>query len=312
MSKNDPMIYNFEKLKERILDTLKLTNLNKQLKKVKGNTICVGSGGSKVVADFASLILNKKNNCCVKVMDPRDALYENLTPYKNIFMCSYSGNNHGVNILSSLKAKKYLLTYKEDKKENFTTLNCRSSIEKEMSFISLAATLMPMSILLTYYLNKDCTDLINEMFEKVEKLKINIQDTHLPFELMSGCDTSTPQIYLDSTFSESGLASITIHSKYDYCHGRSTLSLNQKSNLIYLLSNKKELDDLLLSNLNNRYNDVIILQSNYNDPIIDNFYLTLQAIYLTKYIAESKNIDLSIVNYDKELCKKLYKFTGEM
>ena len=63
MSKNDPMIYNFNLLKERILDTLSLTNLNKKLKKVKGSTICIGSGGSKVVASYASIILNAKKEC---------------------------------------------------------------------------------------------------------------------------------------------------------------------------------------------------------------------------------------------------------
>ena len=50
MSSNNPMIYNFNLLKERVLDTLKLTNINKKMKEIKGSTICVGSGGSKVVA----------------------------------------------------------------------------------------------------------------------------------------------------------------------------------------------------------------------------------------------------------------------
>lgn len=312
MSKNNPMRYNFEKLKERILDTLKLSNVDKHLQKIKGPTICVGSGGSKVVADFASLVLNTKNNCSVKVLDPRDVLYENLTPYKNLFVCSYSGNNHGVNILSSLKAKKYLLTYKEDKKENFNTLTCSSSLNKEMSFISLAATLMPMSILLSYYLNKDISGLIEEMFSKVQSQNFFIQNTSLPFEVMSGNDTSSAEVYLDSTFVESGLNTLTIHSKYDFCHGRSTLAYTRESNLIYLISSKKELDELLLENLQNRYSSIITLQSDYEDPILANFHLTLQAMYLSEYLATKQNIDLSIVNYDKELCKKLYKYTGEM
>lgn len=312
MSKNDPMNYNFNLLKERILDTLKSTNLNKQLKKIKGPTICIGSGGSKVVATFASSILNAKNNCSTKIMDPRDVLYENLTGYKNIFMCSYSGNNHGVNILSNLKIKKYLLTYKEDKKENFLNLNCLSSLPKEKSFISLAATLMPMSILLSYYLNQDITNLINEMFDKITSLNHNIENTNLPFDIIEGNDTITPSIYLDSTFTEAGLESITRHSKYDFCHGRSTLAYTQKRNLIYLISNQNELDELLLNNLQTRYSSIAILKSEYKDNIINNFYLTLQSLYLTKYIAESKKIDLSIVNYDKELCKKLYKYDGAM
>lgn len=312
MSKNDPMNYNFEMLKERVLDTLNLTNLNSKLKKIKGNTICIGSGGSKVVAAFASLVLNAKNNCSVKILDPRDTLYENLNAYDNLFICSYSGNNHGVNIFKNLKIKKYLLTYNHEENSSFKNLICKNSINKELSFISLGATLMPMSLLLQYYLNKDISSLIEEMFEKIKKETFNIKNSILPFELLSGNDTITPQIYLDSTFIESGLNNITLHSKYDYCHGRSTLSYHQKSNLIYLLSEKKELDDLLLENLNNEYNDVILLESNYKDKIVNNFYLTLKSMYLTMHLSKKKNIDLSIVNYNKELCKKLYKYNGNM
>ena len=180
MIKNDTMNYNFDLLKERILNTLTLTDLNKQLKKIKGPTICIGSGGSKVVAAFASMILNAKNNCSSKVCEPRDSLHENLTSYKNLFICSYSGSNHGVNILSTLKIKKYLLTYNREEKNSFTSLICNSSIDKEMSFISLGATLMPMSILLAYYLEKDITDLIKDMFNKVENTIFSIENINIP------------------------------------------------------------------------------------------------------------------------------------
>ena len=79
-----------------------------------------------------------------------------------------------------------------------------------------------------------------------------------------------------------------------------------------MISNKKELDSLLLENLKTRYNDIIILESDYKDDIINNYYLTIQSLYLTKYLAEVKNIDLSNVNYDKNLCKLLYKYSGNM
>ena len=62
---NDSMNYNFNLLKERTLNTFTTSRL---LKKVKGPTICVGSGGSKVVASFASTLLNTKNNCPTKVL----------------------------------------------------------------------------------------------------------------------------------------------------------------------------------------------------------------------------------------------------
>ena len=93
MSKNKSMNYNFSLLKERVIDTLKLTNVNKQLNKIKGPTICVGSGGSNVVAAYASLVLNVKNNCCTKIEEPRDVLYENIKKYQHIhvlvFFCCF-------------------------------------------------------------------------------------------------------------------------------------------------------------------------------------------------------------------------------
>lgn len=309
MSKNAPMIYNFEVLKERVIDTLKLTDLNKELKHIKGNTICVGSGGSNVVAAFASIVLNVKNKCCTKVEEPRDVLYENLNNYKNLFICSYSGNNHGVNILSSLKMKKYLLTYGNNE-NSFKILKCNSSIDKEMSFISLGATLMPMSILFKYYVNDKVYDYIDEMLSNIKDY--DIDTISYEYDILSGSDTIAAERYLESTFTESGLGSVIVHKKYDYCHGRSTIAYTKKRNLIYLVSNRKELDDLLLDNLKDRYLNVIVLESNYNDIVIDNFNLTIQAMYLTKQIASKKELDLSIVNYDKELCKILYKYKGEM
>ena len=267
MSKNDPMIYNFNLLKERVINTLNLTDINKQLKKIKGNTICVGSGGSKVVADFASIVLNTKNNCSTKAMDPRDALYENLKPYSNLFICSYSGNNHGVDILSPLNIKKYLFTYGDTTKDNFKRLQCNSSLPKEMSFISLAATIMSMSILLSYY-SINYINIINEIFENITKHSFNISNLSLPFDVISGNDTSTPSTYLDSTFAEAGIQSITLHNKYDFCHGRSTLAYTQERNLIYLVANKKELDNLLLANLKTRYKNIIILEGKNIQVII--------------------------------------------
>jgi hypothetical protein len=312
MSQNDTMIYNFKILKERTLNTLSSTKSIKQLKNIKGPTLCIGSGGSNVVATFAALILNTKNSCPTKSCEPRDVLYENLTSYKNLFVCSYSGNNHGINVLSNLKTKKYLLTYGEDTDKNFKKIKCSSSLPKEMSFISLGATLMPMSILLSYYLNKNCSSLVDELITKASIKSFNIKDCNLPYDVISGQDTITAEKYLDSTFAESGLGSLVIHKKYDFCHGRSTLAYTEKRNLIYLVANRKELDELLLNLLKDKYQNITILESNYNDIVLDNFNLTIQAMYLTKALSELKNIDLSIVSYDKQLCKILYKYKGAM
>ena len=312
MSQNDSMIYNFQNLEVRVLNTLNKTKATKKLKSIKGPTLCVGSGGSNVVAAFVSQVLTRKNNCFCKIQEPRDALHEKEGTYKNIFVCSYSGNNHGVNVLENLNSKKYLLTYGEKTASSFIKIKCNSSLEKEMSFISLGATLMPMAILLDYYLESDTQKFITNTFSNCINKRYNIPKNNLPFDLISGEDTITIEKYLDSTFAEGGLSPLTIHKKYDYCHGRSTLSYKEKRNLIYLISKRNELDTLLLNLLEDKYESIIVLEGNNNDDILNNFELTAQAMYLTKQIAEYKNIDLSIIEYNKPLCKILYKYTGEM
>ena len=244
-------------------------------------------------------------------MEPRDVLYTNQKSYKNLFICSYSGNNHGVNILNEIKQKKYLFTYGDIENKHFKKIQCISTIDKEMSFISLAATLMPMGVLLSYYLKDSTDNFINEITNFNNSFNIE-NYCNLPFDLISGEDTLAAETYLETTFAESGLSDLVVHHKYDYCHGRSTLSYKYNRNLIYLVSNKKELDLVLLNELKEIYKNVIVLESNYNDPIKDNFNLTLKSMYLSKYLAELKNIDLSIVDYNKPLCKKLYKYQGEM
>lgn len=312
MSSNNPMEYNFSVLKGSVLNTVLVSDVSKKIHSIKGSTLCVGSGGSRVVADFASVVLNIKNNCVVKVVEPRDVLYENLKGYKNLFVCSYSGNNHGVDVLSSLKIRKFLFTYGDINKKGYKRIKLNSEMEKEKSFISLGATIMPMSVLLSYYLKDGIKDVFDEMYDKVREIKFDVKNPDLPFDIITGNDTSTSDVYLESTFIESGLGEIIRHSKYDFCHGRSTLVYTQKRNLIYLVGNRNELDDLLLNELKDKYNDIVVLESKYNDIVLNNYYLTLCSLFFTKYLAELKGIDLSIVNYDKDLCKKLYKYKGIM
>ena len=54
---------NFDLLKTRIIDANRSTDLDiiiNQINSMKGNTICVGVGGSKVVAEYSSKVLKKK------------------------------------------------------------------------------------------------------------------------------------------------------------------------------------------------------------------------------------------------------------
>lgn len=301
---------NFKLLFDRIIDTLETTDLIKiknQLENIKGNTVFIGSGGSKVVATFASKILNGSN-----VKSSRDLNYMGLNNIDNIMIFSYSGIGYTIENLLKNNKKIYLFTNGNREYENVENIKYNSSLKSEHSFISLASTLMPMTILYNYYKNLEinCFKLIlKDMFEKSKN--INIKSNNI-YEILTGYDTLTASSYLESTMVESGIAVPIIHDKYDYCHGRTTTSYKSHNGLIYY-ENTKELDKLLLENLSKYYSEIVKIEKYYSDDfVIDNdYYATIKSMYLTKKLAENKQIDLSKIEYSP-LVKKLYYFKGEM
>lgn len=305
MDKN--MKYNFDILLERIYDVLESTDLTitrQKLTEIKDSVICVGNGGSSVVSEFASKVFNFKNGVTSECLEPRDLVYKNLKPYSNVFIASYGGLSHGVFLATKNNLNKYVLTHGDI--EGVNSIKYSSTIPKERSFISLAATMMPMSILLDYT-NNDTYSLINGMFKEIEEF--DFDSSHDTFEVMTGYDTSVASRYIESTFTEANLGNVIIHNKYDFCHGRTTLPHHNDNILIYLKTGDTELDSLLLSVSNELYRNVIVLESNYDDIIIDNYNLTLKAMFLSKFLAEKKNIDLSKVDYSP-VVKRLYTFKG--
>ena len=68
---------------------------------------------------------------------------------------------------------------------------------------------------------------------------------------------------------------------------------------------------MLLNELKKYYKDVIVIESKETDPIRADYDMLVQSMYLTKYIAEQKQKDLSKVDYSP-MCKKLYKYSGEL
>lgn len=301
---------NFRLLFNRIIDTLERTDLikiQKQLESIKGNTVFVGSGGSKVVATFASKILNQQN-----IKSSRDLNYMDLNNIDNIMIFSYSGIGYTIENLLEKTKKIYLFTNSDTEYENVENIKYSSSLETEHSFISLASTLMPMTILYYLYKKSEINHFklnLNDMFEKAKNINIKNNST---YEILTGYDTLTASTYLESTMVESGIAVPIIHDKYDYCHGRTTTSYKLHNGLIYYDSTK-ELDKLLLENLSKYYTEIVKIEKYYpNDSIIDNdYYATIKSMYLTEKLAKNKQIDLSKIEYSP-LVKKLYYFKGEM
>lgn len=297
---------NFDMLSKRIKDSLLQTDLKVTrtiLSQIKEPTIVTGVGGSKAVAVFTSKILSKKNGIISETFEPRDIIYKPLSGYSNILACSYSGTNYGVQTSFNNSLNKYLLS--STQVANVTNINYKTSIPKEKSFISLAATLIPMTIMLDYYLDGNLQvleDILNNAPPEVDNSKV--------FEIMSGYDTATAHTYLESTMLEAGLAIPIIHDKYSYCHGRSTTSYHNNHSLIYFDKNT-ELDQLMLDELKKYYRNIVRLKSKYEDSIIDDYYLTVQSMLLTKQLAEQNQKDLSLVDYSP-IVKKLYRYKGGM
>ena len=304
MKKN--MQENFDKLEERVFDSLYNTDLkriNYELSKIQDATLVSGVGGSSVVSEYASKVLNKKNHIITRNTEPRDFKYINTKLYKNVLACSYSGDNYGVELAFLNDLKHYLLASKNNNKNDIINLtyNC---LDKEKSFISLAATLVPCSILLNYYLDNQKERIIDNL----DSYSFNFDTNCDIYEIFSGIDTSTASKYLESTMVESGIGIPIIHDKYSYCHGRSTLSTTKTSIAIYFNSNT-ELDKLLLEELPKYYKDIVIL--NYYPNLFNEYMLLVECMYLTKYIAENNNKDLSGVDYNP-IVKKLYKYKGNI
>lgn len=301
------MQLNFSLLNDRVIDSLTHTDLEyirSELSKIKTPTICSGVGGSNVVSCFASKVLNKKNNIIVANSEPRDLAYLN-NRYDNVIACSYGGLNYGVDLAFNNNLKKYLLSQNKAKDDSIISLKYDTTMGIERSFISLAATLIPVSIILDYYLDGK-----NNEFLMEEETRYSIDPRNSIYEIFSGYDTETAATYLESTITESGLGIPIVHDKYDYCHGRSSLNKNFHTTAIYFDRNT-EYDELMKEELPKYYDNIIYIKSKYKDQVLDDYQMLIQCMYLTKQLAEKKKIDLSDVDYSP-ITKKLYKYNGNI
>jgi len=343
----EPTNINFSKLEERIMN-LNNPNLGKhndirkmveEIIRSKKPTLIMATGGSKVVAYYLQLILERLGHTICEVIEPRDFFHkENRDAFSNLITISASGKTNGIkDALRIFEGKKYLICEKEksvdnaDKADNIDyhviswgNENC----EKEKSFISLATSLGPMALLLdsTISLEKELSesgirkinDKIKKLLEKseakIEKLPINFKDISL-IQIMSGYETKTSSSVLESNLAEVGLAAPVIHDKGSFCHGRSNLLFQYPdSHVIYLAHELKELDHILIDSIDKEYSNLSIFDTNDLEENIfwKEYYLTLQMHFLSKKIATDKDIDLTMPEYNPKLVKKIYTYKGEM
>lgn len=322
MQINDPYLGKYNDIREMLYE---LTIDNEP-------TLIIATGGSKVIAYYLQLIIERLGltGIICEVIEPRDYFYKvNRKMFSNLIVISASGNTNGINeALLDFKGNKYLVT-ENMKESNYQIVSWGNKLyDKEKSFISLATSLGPISLLLdtTTSLNleldsneiKKINDKIKELLlrsgEKIDSLNVKFKDTSL-IQIISGYETKSSASVLESNLTEVGLTSSVIHDKGSYCHGRSNLLFQYpNSRIIYLSHGLKELDSLLIDAINSEYSNISVFDtSDLNDNIFwKEYYLILQMYFLSKKIAEDKNIDLTQPEYNPTLVKRLYKFKGEM
>lgn len=301
----DDMYVNLKKILPRVLEALENTNLEdifKKLADIKEPTIVTGVGGSSVVATFLAKVLNEKNHIIATFKFPRELKYMDLSGYKNVIAVSYSGRNIGVDASFDNDLNKYLLS--GSTRENINSLQY-TVLDEEYSYVSMAGTFIPLSIILMYY--KYDLDLIKEILS-IRK-DYDIDDSKV-YEIMTSEKSITACTMLESTMVEGSLVAPVIHEKYNYCHGRTMFNYYYQNVLIYFDDNS-DLDKLFKDNLLKTYRKVIMIERKYDDSIIDDYYQTYLCLLLCKKISELQGKDMSIKNVP-EISEIVYGYKGNI
>lgn len=288
-----------EKIDKSVLSS-NLVNIFSDLDKIHDNTLICGIGGSNVVATFLQKVLNAKNNIIAKSINVEEFFLSNNSNYKNLIAVSHSGTNNAIKRLMKSNINKYLFTTRKTKISNETLLNY--IVENRIkSFVSLDDTFIPISILLCYYLDLYQFPLehipIEEDFCKLNSFdKVNI---------IYDYNSITTATFLETCITEAGIASVTMHTKYSLCHGRSNLINNLSSLVIHLVTNGSELDSMLTEELPKITSNISVLQVNEKDSIIADYKLMFNALYFLKHLDK----EFVNVKYNK-IIPTLYNFKG--
>lgn len=281
----DDMHQCYKTLKEKVNSAIKDTDLNtffNTLASINEPTLITGVGGSSIVATYLAKVLREKNHIIATFAFPRDLEYMNLDAYKNVIAVSYSGNNIGVDASFNNNLNKYLLT--GHPKENVN--NIIYHMPQEISYVSIGATIIPLSLITLYY--KNDTNLINEILDKT----ISTTSNNSSYEIMYGYETLSAATLLESCIIESGMANCILHEKYNYAHGRINTTKHLSSDLIFFKMNN-EYDELLADTLPKLYKNIITIERNYEDDIINDYCDCVLGIKLIGSIADNKNCSIS-------------------
>ena len=301
----DDMYVNLKKMLPRVLESLENTNLEdifNKLASIKEPTIVTGVGGSSIVATFLAKVLNEKNHIIATFKFPRELKLMDLSGYKNVVAVSYSGRNIGVDASFDNELNKYLLS--GSTRQGINSLQY-TVLDEEYSYVSMAGTFIPLSIILMYY--KYDLDLVKEILNV--NRDYDLDDAKI-YEIMTSNKSETACAMLESTMVEGSLVAPVIHEKYNYCHGRTMFNYYYQNPLIYF-DDDSDLDKLFKDNLFATYRKVIMIERKYNDSVIDDYYQTYLCLLLCMKISILQGKDMSIKNVP-DISEIVYTYKGNM
>jgi len=329
----------FDKLKDRLicLNSCKdrVNNIHDMLYEISHEqkpTLIIATGGSKVVAYYLQLVLERTgiSGTICEVIEPRDYFYKyGLERFSNLIAISASGNTLGIEeALNDFKGKKFLVCENE-REGNFEVVSWgNESYDREHSFISVASSLGPITMMADdtelgchkfgvdratiESVNKKIEELLRRSQEKIARMAYSFKDASV-VQLISGYDTKCSSVALESNLVEAGLGAPIVHDKGSLCHGRSNI-ISGDTPIIYLSHKKSELDDTLVDTLSSSYPNIQEFDSSdlsSESYFWREYYLLLQMYYLSKKIAEDKNMDLTKPNYNPKIIKPLYNYRGK-
>lgn len=301
----DDMYVNLKKMLPRVLESLENTNLEdifNKLANIKEPTIVTGVGGSSIVATFLAKVLNEKNHIIATFKFPRELKLMDLSGYKNVIAVSYSGRNIGVDASFDNDLNKYLLS--GSTRQGINSLQY-TVLDEEYSYVSMAGTFIPLSIILMYY--KYDLDLVKEILSV--NRDYDLDDAKI-YEIMTSNKSETACAMLESTMVEGSLVAPVIHEKYNYCHGRTMFNYYYQNPLIYF-DDDSDLDKLFKDNLFATYRKVIMIERKYGDSVIDDYYQTYLCLLLCMKISILQGKDMSMKNVP-DISEIVYTYKGNM
>lgn len=314
----------------RALESDAAQRLHDLLLSSKGNMMMVGTGGSYAAAVFAAKCITEFHpTSSAQACHPRDLFVQGLNKIDLVLLFSYSGKTKDIQNVYNLCKKEgvavFVLTkyeYSGDdnlyEKETVISYSASKSSTKERGFISMAGTLIPMSLFgevffpntscsFREYL-KDCFSRRSQEFTK-DKDYFCLPERKLVVDIFSGLDTCCAALDLESKFVESGLARVTIHEKKDFSHGRFNIVEKHEPNLIIFLDNEfGPYSEKLLQYLEKRDHLYICHLVSNQGLIWGDLDLVIASEFFSKYLSRVLGYDMATPDYPAD-AMSLYKYS---